>query len=45
MTLMAVFGFGICLALIGLISWMIVDAFKVLRYGLEGDEDYYEDED
>lgn len=38
-TLSAIFGFGACIGLIGLISWTIVDAFRVLKYGLEGDED------
>nr|DAE42920.1 MAG TPA: Nuclear Pore Complex Protein Nup98/Nuclear, autoproteolysis, nuclear pore, TRANSFERASE.0A [Caudoviricetes sp.] len=39
---MALFGIGACLTIIGLISYMIVDAFRVLKYGLEGDD---EDED
>lgn len=39
---MALFGIGTCLTIIGLISYMIVDAFRVLKYGLEGDD---EDED
>lgn len=39
---MALFGIGACLMIIGLISYMIVDAFRVLKYGLEGDD---EDED
>lgn len=39
---MAVFGFGACIVIIGFMSYMIVDAFKVLKYGLEGDD---EDED
>lgn len=39
---MALFGIGACFAIIGLISYMIVDAFMVLKYGLEGDD---EDED
>ena len=39
---MALFGIGAYLTIIGLISYMIVDAFRVLKYGLEGDD---EDED
>lgn len=39
---MALFGIGACLMIIGFISYMIVDAFRVLKYGLEGDD---EDED
>ena len=39
---MVLFGIGTCLAIIGLIGYMIVDAFRVLKYGLEGDD---EDED
>lgn len=45
MTLSGVFGFGACIAIIGLISYMIVDAFRVLKYGLEGDDEFNEDED
>ena len=44
-----VFGFIACLALIGFIGWQVVDAFRVLKYGLEDDdypyEGYGEDED
>ncbi len=36
---MALFGIGTCLAIIGLISYTIVDAFRVLKYGLEGDDE------
>lgn len=36
--LSAIFGFGACIAIISFIAWMIVDAFAVLKYGLEGDE-------
>lgn len=37
--LSAIFGFGACIAIIGFIAWMIVDALLVVKYGLEGDED------
>lgn len=37
--LSAIFGFGACIAIIGFMAWMIVDAVRVVKYGLEGDED------
>lgn len=37
--LSAIFGFGACIALIGFMAWMIVDAVRVVKYGLEGNED------
>lgn len=37
--LSAIFGFGACIAIISFIAWMIVDALRVAKYGLEGDED------
>ena len=43
--LSAIFGFGACIAIIGFIAWMIIDAFAVLKYGLEEDDIYNEDED
>ncbi len=45
MTLSGVFGFGACIAIISFMAWMIVDAVRVAKYGLEGDDIYNEDED
>ncbi len=44
-TLLTIIGFGTCLAIVGLMGLMIVDAFMVLKYGLVGDDIYNEDED
>ncbi len=43
--LSAIFGFGACIAIISLMAWMIVDAVRIVKYGLEGDDIYNEDED
>ena len=45
MTLSGVFGFGACIALIDLISYMNVDEFRVLKYLLQGEDDFSEYED
>lgn len=37
--LSAIFGFGACVTIIGFMAWMIVDAVRVVKYGLKGDED------
>ena len=43
--LSAIFGFGACVAIISFMAWMIVDGVRVVKYGLEGDDTYNEDED
>lgn len=43
--LSAIFGFGECIAIVGFIAWMIVDAVRVVKYGLVDDDIYDEDED
>lgn len=43
--LSAIFGFGACIAIISFIAWMIVDALRVVKYGLVDDDIYNEDED
>ena len=43
--LSAIFGFGAYIAIISFMAWMIVDALRVVKYGLEGDDIYNEDED
>lgn len=43
--LSAVFGFEACIAIISFIAWMIVDAVRVVKYGLIDDDIYDEDED
>lgn len=43
--LSAIFGFGACVAIISFIAWTIVDAVRVVKYGLIDDDIYNEDED
>ena len=43
--LSAIFGVGACIAIIGFIAWTIVDAVRVVKYGLVDDDIYNEDED
>ena len=43
--LSAIFGFGACIAIVNLMAWMIIDAVRIVKYGLEGDDIYNEDED
>lgn len=43
--LSVIFGFGACIAIISFMAWMIVDAVRVAKYGLEDDDIYNEDED
>ena len=43
--LSAIFGFGECIAIISFMAWMIVDAVQVVKYGLEDDDIYNDDED
>ena len=43
--LSAIFGFGAYIAIISFITWTIVDAVRVVKYGLVDDDIYNEDED
>lgn len=43
--LSAIFGFGACIAIISFMAWMIVNAVRVVKYGLVDDDIYNEDED
>lgn len=43
--LSAIFRFGAYIAIISFIAWMIVDALRVVKYGLVDDDIYNEDED
>ena len=43
--LSAIFGFGAYIAIVGFIAWMIVDAVRVVKYGLVDDDIYDDDED
>lgn len=43
--LSAIFGFGACIAIVGFIGWMVVDAFMVLKHGLVDDDICNKDED
>ena len=43
--LSTIFVFVAYVGIIGLMGWMVIDAFMVIKYGLVDDDIYNEDED